>query len=228
MLRARSFLFFVLIWISGCSLLFDGSNHEGSSADAGPSSVDGGVDAGADAGADAEVGFLACENHRDCRDTMVDENYVCVPRGGTVGGQFFCADECTATEDCGPLGMEPGHDEGTECLPTDDYDYANSTHCLDPGFPSCHRSEQQCQVSNCTSNEDCGRLNPGTLCFAGVCQMWACPMGTGDCSDEPSPSACIIGPGGTFRFCSDNCIADADCPGGTMCMGRIPDRRCTR
>lgn len=208
-----------MIPLVGCSLLFDGSKHEGSEgADAGPEDA---------AGFDASDPGFPCSRHRDCRDTMLDENYVCVPGPGAVAGEFYCASACTAPDDCGAVGGGFPHDEGSICLASNDCGCGSSMHCLDPMFPSCNRPDQRCEAPNCDTNADCELVNPGTFCFGGYCQLWAC-TDPADCSDEPSRSACAIGPAGTIRYCSDNCVADMDCPSGTSCQGMPPMRACTR
>ena len=149
----------------------------------------------------------------------IDRRYVCVP---SAGGPT-CAESCTAPTDCGPLGGGPAHDDGSLCLPGGDCGCGTSMHCMDARFPSCDRESETCETSDCVNNQDC---TAPLLCFGGRCQTWACPGGLEDCAGERGSPACIAGPGGTIRVCSDNCLRTEDCVGGLTCQGPAGDRRC--
>lgn len=219
--------------LTGCSLIFDGGSYEG---DAGGSVMDAGLadasvaDAGArdsDAGpGDSDAGPAAgreCSTHLDCLESPAEADYVCRPRSMEVGPPFFCAPECEAEADCGPIGGGDAHEDGAVCVSGGFCGCWTDADCPDPGRPQCDTALELCV--ECTRNMDCDPPRTQELCFQGACTQVRCPGGPNDCNVDGAGGACLPAPMGAV--CSDFCMLDTECPGDTACRGvELTRRRC--
>lgn len=174
----------------------------------------------------------SCVSNSDCASGEVCSNRQCIPR------------PCQSNADCAS-GLECNRNTGQCIIPPcgGDADCADGFVCRNQicvsACPVCRR--------NCDDNADCGS---GGYCVEDGAGGTVCIVLCGQNSECPGDSQCYSlddGQGGTFYACgdpnatnnlcsdgyvcqddapTDECSADADCPGDEVCVNSVSGKVC--